>query len=106
MTPFQWPSKHIILSKTCGIVAKNANQRTAMLIFEKTTKKADFINPLPNDECFDMTKLKASADDKLNVAKMPTSLCDRVENTVGKEENAGFVWERVTHETLPEWLPQ
>ena len=77
-----------------------------MLIFEKTTKKADFINPLPNDECFDMTKLKASADDKLNVAKMPTSLCDRVENTVGKEENAGFVWERVTHETLPEWLPQ
>ena len=37
-----------------------------------------------------MTELKAFADDKLNVAKMTISLCDRVENTVGKEENAGY----------------
>ena len=35
-----------------------------------------------------MTKLKAFADDKLNVAKTTISLCDRVANTVGKEENA------------------
>ena len=35
-----------------------------------------------------MSKLKALADDKLNIAKMTISLCDRVEN-VGKEENAG-----------------
>ena len=33
-----------------------------------------------------MTKFKAFADDKLNIAKMIISLCDRVENTVGKEE--------------------
>ena len=32
----------------------------------------------------DMTKLKALADDKLNVAKMTISLYDRVKNTVGK----------------------
>ena len=38
----------------------------------------------------DMTKLKAFADDKLNVAKIKICLCDRVENTVGKEENAGY----------------
>ena len=43
---------------------------------------------LPNNKLFDMTKLKAFADDKLNVAKTTISLCDRVANTVGKEENA------------------
>ena len=37
-----------------------------------------------------MTKLKAFADEKLNVAKMKISLYDRVENTVGKGENAGY----------------
>ena len=36
-----------------------------------------------------MTKMKAFADDKLNLTKMTYSLCDRVENTMGKEENAG-----------------
>ena len=37
-----------------------------------------------------MTKLKALADDKLNVARMMISLLDRVENAVGKGENAGY----------------
>ena len=37
-----------------------------------------------------MTKLKAFADNKLNVAKMMISLFDRGENTVGKGENAGY----------------
>ena len=36
-----------------------------------------------------MTKLKAFADDKLSVSKMIFFLFDRVENTVGKGENAG-----------------
>ena len=35
-----------------------------------------------------MTKLKAFADNKLNVAKMKISLYGRVKNTVGKGENA------------------
>ena len=47
-------------------------------------------DPLSNDKFLDMTKLKAFADDKLNFAKITISLCDRVENTVGKEENAGY----------------
>ena len=38
----------------------------------------------------DLTKLKAFADDKSNVAKMASSLFDRVENTVEKGENAGY----------------
>ena len=46
--------------------------------------------PLPNDKIFYVTKLKAFADDKLNFVKMTISLSDRVENTVGKGENAGY----------------
>ena len=46
--------------------------------------------PLLNNNFLDMTKLKAFADDKLNISKMTISLCDRVENTVEKEENAGY----------------
>ena len=49
-----------------------------------------FFNPLPKDKFLDMNKLKAFADDKLDVAKLTISLCDRVENPVGKEENAGY----------------
>ena len=48
------------------------------------------INPLPNEKILDMTKLKAFADDKLNVARMMIFLLDGVENTVGKGENAGY----------------
>ena len=45
--------------------------------------------PFTKDKILDVTKLKAFADDKLNDAKM-ISLFDRVENTVGKGENAGY----------------
>ena len=44
------------------------------------------LKPLSNNKFLDMTKLKAFADDKLNIAKMTISLCDRVENNVGKEK--------------------
>ena len=48
------------------------------------------LNPLPNDKILDVTKMKAFADGKLNVARMLISLLDRVENTVGRGENAGY----------------
>ena len=38
----------------------------------------EWVNSLPNDKIVDVTKLKAFADDKLNVAKMMISLSDRV----------------------------
>ena len=47
------------------------------------------INPLPHNEIMDLTKLKVFADNKLNITKMTTFLFDRVENFVGKGENAG-----------------
>ena len=37
-----------------------------------------------------MTKVKALADDKLNIAKVTIFLFDRAENTVGMGENAGY----------------
>ena len=47
-------------------------------------------NPLPNDKFLDLTKLKAFADNNLNVANMMNFLYDRAENTVEKGENAGY----------------
>ena len=47
-------------------------------------------NPLPNDKMLDCSKLKTFADDKIESAKVVTFVFDRVENIVGKEENAGF----------------
>ena len=38
----------------------------------------------------DLSKLKAFADDIVNVAGMMISLSDSVENIVGKGENAGY----------------
>ena len=46
-------------------------------------------NPLPKDKIRNVTKLKPFADDKSIAAKIANSLCDRVENTVGKGENDG-----------------
>ena len=47
------------------------------------------VNSLSKDKILYMTKLNAFANDKWNIAKMTISLYDRVENTVGKGENAG-----------------
>ena len=48
------------------------------------------LNPLPNDNFLDWTKLKAFADDKLNAGKIKISVYERLENIVGKGENAGY----------------
>ena len=45
-------------------------------------------SPFPPNKILDQTKLKAFADDKLNVTKMIISVVDRVENIVGKREIA------------------
>ena len=48
------------------------------------------VNPLPNDKIWDVTKFKKFAGDKLKIDEMTISLFDRVENTEGKGENAGY----------------
>ena len=46
-------------------------------------------NSLPNNKILDLSKLKAFADDKINLIQKLKSKPGRVENTVGKGENAG-----------------
>ena len=47
-------------------------------------------NSLQNDKIQYQYKLKAFADDKINVAKKFKFVSGRVENIMGKGENAGF----------------
>ena len=47
------------------------------------------LNSLPNNKILDLSNFKAFADDNLRVAKMAKFVFDRVENIVGKGENAG-----------------
>ena len=48
------------------------------------------INPLPDEKISDWSKLKEFADDKLNVTQKIKVVFHRIENMVGKEENAGY----------------
>ena len=47
------------------------------------------INPLPDNKILGLPRLKAFADDKLNVTKNIKVVFHRIENIVRKEENAG-----------------
>ena len=47
------------------------------------------LHPLPNHNALNLFKFKAFVDNNLDVAKMAEFVCDRVENTVGKGEDAG-----------------
>ena len=61
-----------------------------MLCTVKPVLETTCISPLSNGKILDWSKLKAFADDKINVAEMMISLSDMVENIVGKGENAGY----------------
>ena len=52
--------------------------------------KIHLVNSLPNGKFLDWSKLKAFADDIFNSAIMIFSVLYRVENIVGKGENAGY----------------
>ena len=47
-------------------------------------------NSLPNNKILDQSKLKALADDKINVTEKLKFVSGRVENSMGKGENAGY----------------
>ena len=57
-------------------------------LFDSISFHLYLINPSPDHKILAWSKLKAFADDKIDV-KMMISLLDRVENNVGKGENAG-----------------
>ena len=47
-------------------------------------------NSLPNNNFLDMTKLKAFAEDKINVTKQLKFILERIENSVGKGESTDY----------------
>ena len=47
-------------------------------------------NFLPDDKILDWSKLKAFADEKINETEKMKFVFGRVENIVGKGENAGY----------------
>ena len=47
-------------------------------------------NSSPNDNIFDRSKLKAFAGDKMNMTEKMKIVPERMENIVGKGENAGY----------------
>ena len=48
------------------------------------------VNPLADNKILSLPKLKAFADNKLNVTQNVKVFFHRIENIVGKEENAGY----------------
>ena len=53
-------------------------------------KKVKLFNSLPNDKILDWSKLKAFANDKMNVNEKFNFGLGRTKNIVGKGENAGY----------------
>ena len=64
------------------------------------------LNPFPHDKILDQTKLKAFADDKLNVTIMIVSGFNRVDNIVGKGEIACTSNFSFTHNVFKRLLSQ
>ena len=65
-----------------------------------------FFNSFPCDKILDQTKLKAFADDKLDVTKMIISVIDRVENIVEKGEIACTSNFSFSHKVFKRLVPE
>ena len=61
-----------------------------ILTSQKINGKWYRVNPLQDDKILDLHKLKAFADDKLNVTQNVKLVLHKIENIVRKEENAGY----------------
>ena len=55
-----------------------------------TFSQTNLFNPLPDKKFLGLPKLKAFVDDKLNVTQNIKVVFHRIDNIVGKEENAGY----------------
>ena len=59
-------------------------------LYGNKQKKNTMLNLLPDDKIWGLPKLEAFADDKWNVTSNMKAAFHRIENIVGKEENAGY----------------
>ena len=80
------------ISKTDIIILAswNLSANAINLTKAKIVPFSERVNSLPNHKILDKTKLKAFADDKINVAQRMISDFDRLENIAGKGKNAGY----------------
>ena len=53
-------------------------------------RHSSLTNPLPDNKILGLPKLQAVAEDKSNVTQNIKVAFHRIENIVGKEENAGY----------------
>ena len=60
------------------------------LLFIMQSNINTLFRSLPNDKILDLSKLKAFADNNLNVNQKLKVASEKVENIVGKGENAGY----------------
>ena len=52
--------------------------------------KENTFNSLPNDKMPDLSKLKPFADNKINATQKLIFALERIENSMGRGENAGY----------------
>ena len=63
-------------------------------------------NSLPNDKILDQSKLKAFADNNINVAEKLKFILGTVENIVEKGENAGYKYFLLSCNVFKGFIPQ
>ena len=59
-------------------------------ILKTLVNKKNILNSLPNDKILDWFKLKAFEDNRLNMNQKVNFVLRRIENIVGKGENADY----------------
>ena len=62
----------------------------AIYVFLHILPNSESFNTLPNDKFLGWPKLKPFTDNKVNVTKNLQIVFERLENIVGKGENAGY----------------
>ena len=64
--------------------------KVVFVIYVRPVSRSKSSNSLPNDKILDWSKLKAFADNKINLNKKSKLVFGRVKNIVEKGENAGY----------------
>ena len=81
---------NISLDTTLSDFGDSIDQDETSQNIVKPVLETTYFNPLPNDKNLDLSKLKPFADDKINVKEKLKLSLERVENIVGKGENAVY----------------
>ena len=73
-----------------GSATKYCHKEDDVDLIQSTISKKYHFNPLPNNKIFGRDQTESICRRQIKFTKMTIFLSDRVENTVGKGENAGY----------------